>query len=258
MPAFFLVDPCSSKDLPFGIPASVDENEQRLIQTGQRTPFGSNLETSIATFPSSIVNEEEPTTIELSSDSLNGLFSDGIEHGKELTSRRIARIPKIASSSLSGSTADSKSNSKSSSSLEPSIENGMSLGSSLSFEHGNGTSQSFSSGSNSMGLGLDSKPEDELSDHEDWIPSLAEFLESDDTSSESEYITDEELGPGEVEKKKKKKKLRALSSDDDDLSDDYPRKRRRGKGRGLNKRPDGTKKRYNDDGDEDLYQQRIR
>ena len=96
---------------------------------------------------------------------------------------------------------------------------------------------------------------DALDAAEDWKPSLADFLESNSSSGsegEEEYFTDEELGHI-----RKKKKLRDLSSDDLSGIDEPKRKgkwRRRKKGRKTPR----SKKTYKDDGDEELYQERLR
>lgn len=89
-------------------------------------------------------------------------------------------------------------------------------------------------------------------DPDDWLPSLADLLESASASSgDSEYLTDDELGTA----KKKKKKLRDLSSDG--LSDEEE-PRRKGRRKGKRKMKAGTQRGYHgDDGDEELYQQRL-
>lgn len=100
--------------------------------------------------------------------------------------------------------------------------------------------------------------DDALDAAEDWMPSLADFLESNSSSGSEgegeEYFTDEDLGHIG---KKKKKKLRDLSSDDLSGIDEPKRKgkwRRRRKGRGTSRK----KTACHDDGDEDLYRQRLR
>lgn len=89
---------------------------------------------------------------------------------------------------------------------------------------------------------------------DDWVPSLADLLESGSASSgDSEYLTDDELGTT----RKKKKRLRDLSSDG--LSDEEePRSRVRKGRRGKRKKAASTQRRCEDDGDEDLYWLRLR
>lgn len=91
---------------------------------------------------------------------------------------------------------------------------------------------------------------------DDWVPSLADFLESSSaaSSSESEYFTDDELG----RTKKKKKRLRDLSSDGLSDEEERAKSRKKGKGRKGKGKKVGTQRRYNDDGDEELYLERLR
>ena len=90
---------------------------------------------------------------------------------------------------------------------------------------------------------------------DDWVPSLADLLDSASASSaESEYFTDDELGGP---KKKKKKRLRELSSDGlSDSGDERTRSRKRRR-KGKGKKVAASQRRYNDDGDEELYLQRL-
>lgn len=98
---------------------------------------------------------------------------------------------------------------------------------------------------------LEPDQENELSDFEDdWKPTLAELLGSDkSSSSESEYFTDEELG----EPKIKKRKLRELSSDGLSDEEDEKEKRRRRRKRTTT----GKGRKCCDDGDEELFKQRL-
>lgn len=92
-----------------------------------------------------------------------------------------------------------------------------------------------------------------------WLPSIAELENFDsDESYESEYYTDDELGPVNEIHSKKKKTLRPLSSDEVE-SDDANSKRKKGKGRGKKwkKYGSGKWKKHLDDGDEELYRRRI-
>ena len=226
-------------------------DQQRLIRTGQLTPFGTTVEqvpsssslpieeqksglspvvnqqaaalststeaTAIQSESSSNVmpNEKEPR-IKLSSSDFDGLFSNGP------IKKRQARIPKK----------------KKRANLEENQDTGQSSGV-LTLLPNSSTSEP------SM--------ENTESDHDDWMPSLADFLASDQSSSSSEYFTDEELG--EV----KRKRLRPLSSDDLS-SDEEVKSARKGKGkrRRKGKRKVTTRQRYNgDDGDEELYLQRL-
>lgn len=173
---------------------------------------------------SPVLGVKEPK-IRLSSGSFNGLFSVDSAEGPSAEQglsgrknvRRLARIPKKKDNDISAQ--------------QPSI----SLPTTDTLE-----------------------PNDEipLEDQDDWIPSLAQFMEFS-SSSESEYFTDDDMG--EV---KGKKRLRELSSEGDLSSDDArgarPRKRGKGKMGGGRKRKKLLSSRYNDDGDEDMYRQRIR
>lgn len=212
--------------------------EQRLIQTGLLTPFGSSVQalassslTGESSSSSSTVTSREPEvsskpvssekepSIRLCSSSFDGLFSSGSVDAGRKPPRRIARIPK----KKKGNTSTEQSQ----------------------------TSRE-SAEVNSHSTALETSMEMVPSDHEDWIPSLADLLESNSSRSssiESEYFTDEELGGTQ---KKRKRKLRALSSDDlsdeDELRSAKKRRRRR----------TTQQTRYNDDGDKELYQQRLR
>lgn len=250
-----------SGDVPFGFPVTAGtgeegvakSDEQRLIQTGELTPFGSSVSTSADSAPpvggvgstsdsnvqtarSDVAADSAPAqnvpSMKLCSDSFDGLFSSSVSDtpGK----RRIARIPKKKKNgSLDHQSGGAMSRSRSSS-LEPKPET--------------------AGGMSSDPHAATSEPDREnaLSDGDDWVPSLADLLDSDSPSGESDYLTDEELGGGVEAKKKKKKRLRPLSSDDD-LSDEdgSPRgKRRRTAGWGAS--------RHADDGDKNLYRERLR
>lgn len=206
------------------------EEEQQLIRTGQMTPFG----TSVGRLPASDagISAESAATVgdrtlmesdENTSDYCTVSRSVGSE-GKPLRQARIPKkkpeaIPETSHASVLADVAvPSQSNSGS---LEPSFENG---------------------------FGPD-----------DWVPSLADLLDSSSASSaESEYYTDEELGGT----KKKKKKLRELSSDglsEEEEWETRPRKGgvRKGGRKGKRKTVAASQRRYNDDGDEELYLQRL-
>ena len=102
---------------------------------------------------------------------------------------------------------------------------------------------------------LEPNMEKTSSDCEDcWMPNLSDLLESDDPSSESEYFTDEELGGV-----KKKKKLRELSSDDLSDEDSLTGMTKRGQRKRIRKkkRKKAPSLKYNDDGDKELYQDRL-
>lgn len=190
-----------------GVGGATLAEEQRLIQTGQMTPFGTSLSGAVNSSLSNISAEGGfgySSKVNVSVDSTTG------ESGRQ------ARIPKIP-----GTTSDKTLPSQSHfGSSEPTLEDS---------------------------FGPD-----------DWVPSLADLMDSTSASSaESEYFTDDELGGP---KKKKKKRLRELSSDglSDDDDDERARSRKR-KGRRRRKgKGTASRRRYNDDGDEELYLQRLR
>lgn len=205
------------------------EERQRLIQTGQITPFGSSVEpcttpqvATLAVEPtittrSSTNSSREPETSRNSTG--EGLFPESTAAGSRRASRKAhtrKRVPAnlVENDEVGGTDTDAASHS---STLEP----------------------------------------DEDFEESGWIPSLEDLLEDDDSNSpsgESDYYTDDELGG------KKKKKLRPLSSDGlSDEEDDV----RPSKGKGKRKRRTKRKLKsrdhlsYNDDGDVDCYHQRI-
>lgn len=183
--------------------------EQRLIRTGQMTPFGTSLSGAVNSSLSNVSAEGGfgySSKVSVSVDSTTG-------------ESRIARIPKIpgATSDQADNTLPSQSHSGSS---EPTLEDS---------------------------FGPD-----------DWVPSLADLMDSTSASSaENEYFTDDELGGP---KKKKKKRLRELSSDSlsDDDDDERARSRKRKGQRRRKGKGTASRRRYNDDGDEELYLQRLR
>ena len=246
--------PASSSDVPFGFPVmgvaregvATTTDEWRLIQTGQMTPFGTSVDTPSADSALSVgehtsdetsraprasaesASSKQPT-VQLSSDSFGGLFTNG---GLEAPGkRRIARIPKKKKKTEASSEQDHNDTSKSAL-LEPDTKNG--------------NEPAVVSNSHTT--------EAAPAEPDDWIPSLTDLLESDSVSNESEYYTDEELGESqEAKKRKKRKRLRPLS--DDDFSDEseggLPRSKRKRAGSRKTTR-------HGDDGDKNLYRQRLK
>lgn len=224
-----------SNDVPFGFPMVMgggggvaETNAQRLIQTGQLTPFGSSVD--VPADAHSAGETSASSSIQgLSSQpgSSNHLLPNGVTDtpGK----RRIARIPKKHKETSEQNqifTADTANN--------------------ISESH---TPSLVPNVAKSHATLLEPNA-DMPSDNEDWTPTLADLLESDSPSSESEYLTDEEMGEtSESKKRKKKRRLRPLSSDD--LSDDEDL---RGKRRKMTKR---RASHHGDDGDKNLYLQRL-
>lgn len=247
-----------ANDTPFGLPvtgadvgvASGDvgvagaSNEQRLIQTGLLTPFGSSVDTpaesaqagecstgsgggvEVSSGPTAdLASSKKGASLKLCSEGFDGLFSDDLPY-----KRRIARIPKKKgdTSERSKDSSGSRDNSTPSNSHASLLEQNDECNNEVTLSGG---------------------------EEDDWMPSLAEMLESDASSSaESEYLTDEELGETEGSRRrkrnKKKKKLRPLSPDELSEEEGASPKRRK------NKRRKTTN--YSDDGDKHLYQQRLR
>lgn len=245
-----------SGDMSFGLPLAIEggrvTEEQRLIQTGQLTPFGGQVQDStISNIQSSSSNSSSETvelptssnslpstsatpnslpvtpsakatpTIQLSNDSFDGLFSDTvITKPKKSTSEKSKSREKKGNKEATNSHVDDQEALSAqevmaqSSNLERSMENGE-------------------------------------WDNEEWMPDEAELamFESEMlSSSDSEYLTDEEMGT--PQKKKRKRVLRELSSDEDDIGDHVI-----SKGRGRKRK--GKRKQYQDDGDDELYRLRI-
>lgn len=256
-------------DMSFGLPLAMEggrvTEEQRLIQTGHLTPFGgqvaqdtavgqssSSLSSSFAS-SSETVNVEFPTssssslpstsatpnslpvtlnsakvtpTLQLSNDSFDGLFSDTVitKPKKKPTSKKSKSPEKKGDNETTNSNDDQEALSAQeviaqSSNLERGMENG---------EY----------------------------DNEEWMPDEAELamFESEmlSSSSESEYLTDDEMGTPQNMKKRKHRVLRELSSDEDDIIRDHVTS----KGRGRKRK--GKQNHYLDDGDDELYRLRIR
>ena len=233
----------TSNDMSFGLPLVMEggtvTDQQKLIQTGQLTPFGGHVDDSAGNAESSLsvisgsadksdVTASDSTTsspsfsgavtkaaptIRLSSDSFDGLFSDAVLT-KPLKTSSCKTREKTTNSHIDASTA-------SASEPTPSKENV--------------ADQVWENG--------------EL-DTVEWMPDEAELAEFESemlSSSDSEYLTDDELGSP---KKKKKKRLRELSSDEED-DESHVTSRRRGRKQKLKRRN------YQDDGDDELFRLRI-
>ena len=244
-------------DMSFGLPLAMEggrvTDEQRLIQTGQLTPFGGKVQDTAgqpSSSTSSSVTVELPTasnslpsssatpnslpvtpsatatpTIQLSNDSFDGLFSDTV----------ITKPKK-------------KSTSKKSKSPEKKGDIGATNSNSHVDDQGALSMQEIITQSGSLEQGM----ENGGYDNEEWMPDEAELamFESEMlSSSESEYLTDDEMGTPQ-KKKRKQKVLRELSSDEDDIGDHVT-----SKGRGRKRK--GKRKHYQDDGDDELYRLRI-
>ena len=218
----------SSGDVPFGFPMAASgggggaafEEQQRLIQTGQLTPFGTSIDSrvdpsssSLPAQPNASPAQDKLELPEKLDSAESGLLAGSCDAGST-RGLRTARIPKRTASSRE----------------EPALEN---VESKPSVSHSEAPEPS-------MDL-----------EESSWLPSLEDLLDdgesSSQLSSESEYFTDEELG--EV-KRKKKKRLRELSSDGLSDEDELQPKRKKRKRRADHSR-------YHDDGDEELYRLRI-
>ena len=245
----------ASSDMSFGIPrvgADVETEKERLIKMGHLTPFGSKLEeltgtssneqpvpddaataelgmlsavastavhsdTACTSLPVSVVHGNKDSGIRLCSDSFNGLFTSDSAPVHSLR-KNSRRIARIPKRKDGGSEA------------EP--------------------------GGSSLLSGNSTLETDGEVDEDDWIPSLAQLMNEFSSSSESEYLTDEDMGEVRV-----KRRLRDLSSGSEVSSGDE--RARLGKGRKRKARGGqrGKKKRRtancNDDGDEEVFHQRI-
>lgn len=242
----------TTHDMSFGLPLSVEggkmTEEQRLIQIGQLTPFGGQVQdtTTDAQSTFSPVNdssakEDIPTSsyspsssssvsassgsvskaasatssIKLSNDSFDGLFSD-----------TVITKPLKKSSSPKSKHREKKPN-KEMTSSHVHIDEQSTRPDVLEQDHENGEC-----------------------DNEEWMPNEAELemFESEMlSSSDSEYITDDEMG---TPQKKKKKRLRELSSDEDEDKDHVTSKR-------CVRKHKLKRRHYQDDGDDELFRMRI-
>jgi hypothetical protein len=239
-------------DVSFGLPLAMEggrvTDEQRLIQTGHLTPFGGQVQdasgqqsstsstsslgtaTSSNSLPSTSATPNSlpvtpsakvTPTIQLSNDSFDGLFSDAVVTKPKKKSTKKSKSPEKNSDTNSPvedrGTPSAQEIVAQSSNLERSMENG---------EY----------------------------DNEEWMPDEAELalFESEMlSSSESDYLTDDEMGTPQKKKKRKQRVLRELSSDEDDVIGDHVTS----KGRGRKRR--GKQKHYQDDGDDELYRLRM-
>ena len=240
----------NNHDMSFGLPLSVEggkvTKEQRLIQTGQLTPFGgqvydtttdsaesallgssekndvsTSFDSMVAPSSSAALTKATPT-IQLSNDSFDGLFSN-----------TVYTKPTKKSTSHKGKLREKTSD-------ETNSHEGTSTGELAAPEEHQDQIQENGELVNG-----------EL-DMDDWMPDEAELalFESEMlSSSDSEYITDDELGSP---KKKKQKPLRELSSDEEDGDEDRVVSKRRGR------KPKLKRWHYQDDGDDELYRLRIR
>lgn len=178
----------------------------------EATLSGDSDKSSTSLAASWMLGRKEPR-IRLSSDSFDGLFTNKSAEG--VSSRknvhRLARIPRKKA-------AEQQTQESGASTSESTLE-----------------------------------PSDDISlvDQEDWIPSLAQFMEPDSSSSESEYLTDDDMGETRAKKGKRMRELSDLSSDEPEGTGS----RKRGKGRRKRKKQMTAK--YNDDGDEDVYRLRM-
>ena len=228
-----------SHDMSFGLPFSMEggkmTEEQRLIQTGQLTPFGGQVTAGSAESASTVVNgslgdndnttssdtlgvavSKTTPTIQLSNDSFDGLFSNSVftKPVKKMAAQKNKSPDIKVEQEASVSHDNTYALSAHSNNLECSLENG------------------------------------ELY-NEEWKPDEAELamFESEMlTSSDSEYLTDDEMGSP---KKKKRKKLRELSSDEEEEGESHVTSKRRSRKRKVKQHH------YQDDGDDELYRLRI-
>ncbi len=244
-----------SGDMSFGLPLAMEggrvTEEQRLIQIGQLTPFGGQVQnfTGSNTQPSSSGSSSEASmsynslpstsatpnslpvtpsakatpTIQLSSDSFDGLFSNTV----------IAKPKKKSTTTEKSKSREKKGDTEATNSHMD--------------DQGALPAQEIMTQSSNLEQGM----ENGVWDNEEWMPDEAELamFESEMlSSSESEYLTDDEMGT--PQKKKRKRVLRELSSDEDDIGDHVT-----SKGRGRKRK--GKRKHYQDDGDDELYRLRI-
>ena len=237
-------------DVSFGLPLAMEggrvTDEQRLIQTGHLTPFGGQVQdiqssssssigssgtVSSNSLPSTSVTPNSlpvtppsakvTPTIQLSNDSFDGLFSDVV----------ITKPPKKKPTSKKSKSPEKKSDTNS-----PVEDQGAPSAQEMIAQSSN----------------LERCMENGEYDNEEWMPDEAELamFESEMlSSSESEYLTDDEMGS--PQKKKKHRVLRELSSDEDDIIGDHVTS----KGRGRKRK--GKQKHYQDDGDDELYRLRM-
>ena len=266
-----------ASDVAFSLPQSTDDGflseQQKLIQTGHLTPFGSRvdegksssseLEVTLSDDIASTTAGVEPgpssgqstltkldgpesqremeksaPSIQLCSDSFDGLFSDPL-----------ARLDRNGGAKRKGKSRATSESRSVSSSLQDDL-----------------TSSSVSvSESKSSGDVLEASVKSEEFGYDGWMPSISDLEASDSEhfSTESEYYTDEELGGTTIKKKKikQKKKLRDLSSDELEFDEgDKSRSSSRGKrrkGSGKKRKRCRELKKFQDDGDEELFRLRI-
>ena len=222
-------------DMSFGLPVSMEggrvTEEQKLIQTGHLTPFGGQVHDNTADSASTVNGPLEnthtdsapctkatPTSIQLSNDGFDGLFSDTVfvkptkktigERGKE----------KNFDNEISSAQQDEG---------EASPINGVTT-------HSDSLSVS----------------RDEAIENDEWMPDaseLAQFESETWSSSDSEYLTDDEMGSP----RKKRKRLRDLSSDEEDKLDCHVTSKR------YSRKRKKKNKHYLDDGDDEMFRLRM-
>ena len=269
----------SAKDIAFGIPMTGQSSEQqKLIQTGHMTPFGSSVgETaepppreqgeegppassgtsdSIGTCAPIVassserartqeraeegIGQKQAVGIQLSSDTFDGLFSD-----LPLPSAKRGAPPRPDKGKGKGKGKGkewAKGGAAQKSSSVPAHSRTSELDTTLPDITGLPHSQEEETGV----VSAESPPLEDDGDTDVYHP----ILEDSSDSDVSEYFTDEELGGAG---RRDGKKLRDLSSDDSDM-DLILANRRKKRKRKVSERA----RRYHDDGDEELYRMRIR
>lgn len=235
----------AGQEMSFGLPLSMEggrmTEEQRLIQTGQLTPFGGHIDDAdipsadsalsrlndapvdgevCAATSSAAANKTSHPSIQLSNDSFGGLFSDAVfvkpaKRQTPPTKQKEKKSDRACEEDKGAAVCSAEMSAQPSSLTEVVEENGES----------------------------------------EWKLSEAELamFESDmlsSSESEEDYVTDDEMG-SPTKKKKKRKKLRELSSDEDDVEGHVTSKKRGRKWKTKGKH-------YLDDGDDDLFRLRLR
>ena len=239
-------------DVSFGLPLAMEggrvTDEQRLIQTGHLTPFGGQV--------------QDPTGLQSSSSSSIGSSGTGSSNSLPSTSATPNSLPvtppgamvtptiQLSNGSFDGLFSDAvvtKPKKKSTGKKSKSPEKKSDTNSPVE-DQGAPSAQEMIAQSSNLEQGM----ENGEYDNEEWMPDEAELamFESEMlSSSESEYLTDDEMGS--PQKKKKHRVLRELSSDEDDIIGDHVTS----KGRGRKRK--GKQKHYQDDGDDELYRLRM-
>ncbi|XP_064406502.1 DNA excision repair protein ERCC-6-like isoform X2 [Halichondria panicea] len=283
-------DPLSSIDVVSTLgqtTEAISSERQRLIETGQITPFDTLTSSSLQPSQSTISSIDNSPTIQPSTttnsrldaitpDSLTGPSSSNTTTWG-VKPQRISPTLQLSTASFdglfsqstpsantakkaTGKSRNGKNKAKPSPSLDSRSSSSVSIASGASTpipaDLPGGSYMVNTSSTVPTQTGNEATPFSR-EDMEEWMPTIQELENFDsEESAESEYYTDDELGGGPP---KRKRRLRALSSDDMDSGDDgTKRKKGRGSGRGKRACTDSADQRKHlDDGDEQLYKMRI-